>query len=36
VTVGSISAAREKGLVRIEGRNYVILDGDIVYFRFKV
>jgi hypothetical protein len=31
---GSIIAAKEKGLVRIEGRDHPIADGDIVYFRF--
>ncbi|MCK4534295.1 MAG: DUF933 domain-containing protein, partial [Syntrophobacterales bacterium] len=36
VRVGSLSAAKEKGLVRIEGKDYLILDGDIVYFRFNV
>ncbi|MCD6487367.1 MAG: redox-regulated ATPase YchF [Syntrophobacterales bacterium] len=36
ISAGSISAAKEKGLVRIEGKNHVILDGDIVYFRFNV
>lgn len=33
---GSITAAREKGLARSEGRDYVIHDGDIIYFRFNV
>ncbi|MBN2515628.1 MAG: redox-regulated ATPase YchF [Deltaproteobacteria bacterium] len=33
---GSLSAARDKGLMRVEGKDYVILDGDIVYFRFNV
>jgi len=36
VRVGSISAVKEKGLVKIEGKDHVILDGDIVYFRFNV
>lgn len=36
VKAGSITAAKEKGLIRIEGKNHVILDGDIVYFRFNV
>ena len=34
IGAGNISAAKEKGLVRIEGRDHVINDGDIVYFRF--
>jgi GTP-binding protein YchF len=33
---GSMSAAKEKGLVRSEGRDYVMKDGDIVLFRFNV
>ncbi len=33
---GSINAAREKGLYRSEGKDYVIRDGDIVLFRFNV
>ncbi|HPQ44172.1 MAG TPA: redox-regulated ATPase YchF [Syntrophales bacterium] len=33
---GNISVAKEKGLVKIEGRDHIILDGDIVYFRFNV
>jgi len=33
--IGSWSVAREKGLIRIEGKNYVMQDGDIAYFRFQ-
>ena len=33
---GSMAAAREKGLVRLEGKDYVMQDGDIVLFRFNV
>ena len=33
---GSMNAAKEKGLVRLEGKEYVIQDGDIVLFRFNV
>jgi len=33
---GSMAAAKEKGLVRQEGKNYVMKDGDIVLFRFNV
>ena len=33
---GTMSAAREKGLVRSEGKEYVMKDGDIVLFRFIV
>jgi hypothetical protein len=36
ITIRSIHAAREKGLLRMEGRDYEIKDGDIVYFRFAV
>ena len=32
----SLSAAREKGLVRMEGKEYVMQDGDVVLFRFNV
>ena len=33
---GSMTAAKEKGLVRSEGKEYVMQDGDIVLFRFNV
>ena len=33
---GSINAAREAGLYRSEGKDYVMKDGDIVLFRFNV
>ena len=33
---GSMTVAKEKGLVRSEGKEYVIKDGDIVLFRFNV
>lgn len=33
---GSIAAAKEKGLVRIEGKEYVVQDGDTILFRFNV
>lgn len=36
VKLGSVSAAREKGLVRLEGKDYVMQDGDVTYFRFNV
>lgn len=35
-SLGSIAAAREKGLVRSEGKEYVMQDGDVVVFRFNV
>jgi ribosome-binding ATPase YchF (GTP1/OBG family) len=34
VRVGGYAAAREVALQRIEGRDYVIQDGDVVTFRF--
>ncbi len=36
ITSGSYTAAKEKGLVRIEGKEYVVKDGDVVLFRFNV
>lgn len=33
---GSLAAAREKGLVGIEGKDYVVQDGDVILFRFNV
>ena len=36
VRVGSYKAAREQGLVRSEGRDYVVQDGDVLLFRFNV
>ncbi len=36
MSCGSMAAAKEKGLVRSEGKDYVIKDGDIVLFRFNV
>ena len=33
---GSYSAAKEKGLVRLEGKDYVVQDGDVILFRFNV
>jgi ribosome-binding ATPase YchF (GTP1/OBG family) len=32
----SYTAAKEKGLVRMEGKEYVVQDGDVVLFRFNV
>ena len=34
--IGSMAAAKEKGLVRLEGKDYVMRDGDVVLFRFNV
>lgn len=36
IECGSYNAAKEKGLVRSEGKDYVVLDGDVVLFRFNV
>ena len=36
LSCGSSAAAREKGLVRMEGKDYVMQDGDVVVFRFNV
>ena len=33
---GSIAKAKEKGLVRFEGKDYIMQDGDVVLFRFNV
>ena len=34
--LGSMNAAKEAGLVRSEGKEYVVKDGDIILFRFNV
>ena len=36
VAAGSMSEARAKGKVRMEGKEYVMQDGDVVEFRFNV
>ena len=36
MTYGTMAAAKEKGVVRSEGKDYVMQDGDIVLFRFNV
>lgn len=36
IRLGSITAARDKGLVRLEGKDYIMKDGDVTYFRFNV
>ncbi|MVB10932.1 Ribosome-binding ATPase YchF [Caprobacter fermentans] len=36
IACGSLAAAKEKGLVRSEGKDYVMSDGDVVLFRFNV
>lgn len=36
VACGSVQSAKEKGLLRSEGKEYVMKDGDVVHFRFNV
>lgn len=36
IAAGSEKAAREKGLMRLEGKDYVVQDGDVCHFRFNV
>ncbi len=36
VATGSMNAAKEKGLVRSEGKDYVVQEGDVMLFRFNV
>src|SRR3954454_3371986 len=36
VKLGSVAAAREKGLYRMEGKEYVVQDGDVLLFKFNV
>ena len=36
VASGSVAAAREKGQVRVEGKDYIMQDGDVTHFRFNV
>src|ERR687890_773707 len=36
VKCGSVAAAREKGLYRMEGKEYVVADGDVLLFKFNV
>ena len=36
VNCGSVAAAREKGLYRMEGKEYVVKDGDVLLFKFNV
>ncbi len=34
--IGTMAAAKEKGLVRLEGKEYVVQDGDVILYRFNV
>ena len=36
IKYGSMNATKEKGLVRLEGKDYIVKDGDIILFRFNV
>lgn len=36
IACGSMNAAKEKGLLRLEGKDYVVRDGDVMHFRFNV
>ena len=36
VSNGSMATCREKGLIRSEGKDYVMKDGDVTLFRFNV
>lgn len=36
IKAGSLATAREKGALRLEGKDYIINDGDVIFFRFKV
>ncbi|HEY0828254.1 MAG TPA: redox-regulated ATPase YchF [Bacilli bacterium] len=36
VSAGSMIAAKEKGVLRLEGKEYVVADGDVMHFRFNV
>ena len=36
VQYGSQQAVKEKGLLRLEGKEYIVQDGDVIYFRFNV
>ena len=36
INTGSLAVAREKGLLRTEGKEYIVQDGDMMNFRFNV
>jgi len=36
MSAGSYAVAREKGLLRLEGKDYIMQEGDVVHFRFNV
>ncbi|MBR1567380.1 MAG: DUF933 domain-containing protein, partial [Lachnospiraceae bacterium] len=36
ISLGSMNAVKEKGLLRSEGKEYVVQDGDVILFKFNV
>jgi ribosome-binding ATPase YchF (GTP1/OBG family) len=36
IAAGSLAKAREEGKIRLEGKDYVVRDGDVIFFRFNV
>lgn len=36
IAAGSMNAAKERGQLRLEGKDYVVVDGDVMHFRFNV
>ena len=36
MAAGSLSAARDRGTLRLEGKDYIVKDGDIFHVRFNV
>ncbi|MFQ6082829.1 MAG: redox-regulated ATPase YchF [Candidatus Aminicenantia bacterium] len=34
VNIGSLKEAKDKGMIRLEGKDYLVQDGDVIYFRF--
>ncbi len=34
--LGSVQKAKEKGALKLEGKEYVVQDGDVIFFRFNV
>jgi len=36
IALGSLAEARQRGLLRLEGKGYQVQDGDVIYFRFSI
>jgi ribosome-binding ATPase YchF (GTP1/OBG family) len=36
ISCGSLSACRQRGKLRLEGKDYVVQDGDVIHFRFNI